>query len=157
LKTFSWYLQALAKTFDFKGRASRSEYWYYQLYFVLFFIFFIFFDNFIVKDYEGIYSISAGVFLISFKVFSFIPSFTVTARRIHDCNETSIPVYFVSSLQLLMVILGYSGNNILLGFGFFMFLLIVIVTIWIFSMTLRKTDPDTNEYGEPPSEYPFSD
>ena len=67
------------KYFDFKGRASRSEYWYFTL--------------FIVLGYAigfGLIFVNAQLFwlLMIFLLFVMIPWISVTARRLHDINKS---------------------------------------------------------------------
>ena len=67
------------KYFDFKGRASRSEYWYFTL--------------FIVLGYAvgiGLIFVNAQLFwlLIIFLLVIAIPWISVTARRLHDIDKS---------------------------------------------------------------------
>ena len=69
------------KYFDFKGRASRSEYWYFTL--------------FIVLGYAvgiGLIFVNAQLFwlLMIFLLVVMIPWISVTARRLHDINKRMV-------------------------------------------------------------------
>ena len=71
------------KFFNFKDRASRSEYWYFQLVFAIVSLpLFIYEDS--SNDTHLIYTgISAIIVLILF-----IPAISVSVRRLHDINKS---------------------------------------------------------------------
>lgn len=57
--------------FDFKGRASRAEYWYWHLFIIIL-------DQFI----DSLSGTSTWIF----SLISFIPGLSVSVRRLHDVN-----------------------------------------------------------------------
>lgn len=61
--------------FDFTGRASRTEFWYAMLFYVL--LIFVL----------ALLNLPDIAFLI-FQVFTMIPFFSVTTRRLHDTNRS---------------------------------------------------------------------
>ena len=78
--------------FDFKGRSSRSEYWWFYLYYNFMFIFsgLAYFEN------EYVYQLGLGLIILST-----IPYLTVKIRRLHDVNE--------SGLSLLAYLIPFGG------------------------------------------------
>jgi uncharacterized membrane protein YhaH (DUF805 family) len=103
----------LKKYFNFRDRASRSEYWYFQLIFTLVSIpLFIYEDSF--NDKELIYSgISAIVVLLLF-----IPAISVSVRRLHDIDKSgwfvlisAIPFIGWIILAIMLIGKGTSGKN----------------------------------------------
>ena len=103
----------LKKYFNFRDRASRSEYWYFQLVFTLVSIpLFIYEDSF--NDKELIYSgISAIVVLLLF-----IPAISVSVRRLHDIDKSgwfvlisAIPFIGWIILAIMLIGKGTSGKN----------------------------------------------
>ena len=85
------------KYFDFKGRATRSEFWYFALFYsIVYFLISI-----------GTISIPE-LHIISFLFFllTFFPYIAVTTRRLHDRNR--------SGWWQLMVLLPFVGSIILL-------------------------------------------
>jgi len=64
---------------DFKGRASRSEFWYFYL--------FVFLVN-IIAVVLALQITSIFVVWIIFTLISFVPALAVTARRLHDIGRT---------------------------------------------------------------------
>jgi uncharacterized membrane protein YhaH (DUF805 family) len=117
------------KYFDFNGRASRSEWFYFQLFaYLLSFIF-------STIDLYNLYGFIPGIEQIAHRVFYgmdsglvfvvaivlLIPSLSVTARRFHDFNASGwwilliLPLVFISDLLIaeitLFCICAIKGNN----------------------------------------------
>ncbi|MDC3131092.1 DUF805 domain-containing protein [Pelagibacteraceae bacterium] len=76
-----------AKYFDFKGRARRSEYWYFLLFILL--------TSVVLGFIEGLLQVSMGWFdfeasLLAnlFTLFILFPSIAVSVRRLHDIGRT---------------------------------------------------------------------
>ena len=67
---------------NFKGRATRSEFWYFYLFFYLT-IFLLTFISGIIKEGEAMFVIGA-IFVLG----SLIPFAAVTARRLHDVGRS---------------------------------------------------------------------
>jgi uncharacterized membrane protein YhaH (DUF805 family) len=81
-----WFLDALTKNYaTFGGRARRREYWHYVLFYCLALIACIFVDVIL-----GTFNAHAGVGVLGalFVLATAIPSFAVTARRLHDTNRS---------------------------------------------------------------------
>ena len=64
---------------DFKGRASRSEFWYYYLFVIL--------VN-IISVFLALQITSFFVVWFIFALISFVPALAVTARRLHDIGKS---------------------------------------------------------------------
>ena len=122
------------KYFDFKGRASRSEWFYFQLF--SYFLMFLFISIGVYNDYGYFPSVSE-IFYIAFSIEAvaglwfwttvslviFIPTLSVTARRFHDFNISGwwqllvIPLVFMGDIYLmigeivLFCICAIRGNN----------------------------------------------
>lgn len=117
----NWYLKAFQKYLDFDGRARRSEYWMFSLYNLNFAV--------IAMILDVVFGISTtilpfGVFYIIYSIVVFIPSLTVTVRRLHD--------------------LGKSGWMILIS------LIPIVGGIWLFVLLAMDGDSGDNDYGEDP-------
>lgn len=81
----NWYIVAWKKFTDFKGRATRSEYWYFVLF------------NFIVTvllsmlDLAfGLYDIESNIGVLSglYSVVAILPGLAVGTRRLHDIDRS---------------------------------------------------------------------
>ena len=93
------------KFFDFSGRASKSEYWWFQLYNTILYILTFVFQN----DLALLFSI-----LI---IANLIPVFAAGVRRVHDSNKSGwwILISFVPIIGLYIIVLlitdGSKGKN----------------------------------------------
>ena len=72
---------------DFKGRSSRSEFWYFVLFITVVGLTFDYFDARILGvpylDYDG-YGVLGSIFTL----ITVIPGLSVNIRRLHDINRT---------------------------------------------------------------------
>ena len=96
-----FYLKVLQNYATFKGRASRSEYWYFVLFNVIFSIVLGFVSG--IVDLPILYTIYSLVLLI--------PSIAVAVRRMHDVGKSGwfilIPIYDL----ILACTQGVKGEN----------------------------------------------
>ncbi len=106
----------------FDGRASRPEFWWYQLFvlLVLFGVAFaaVFLDNAIGRQGATPFRSVAGLGLLAFVLGSFIPTLAVMARRLHDTGNSGwwlliqlIPYLGFFVLLIFMALPGNSGPN----------------------------------------------
>ena len=83
----NYYFTVLSKYFVFKGRARRSEYWYFVLF------------NCIIAFALGFIGIYTGTELLGniYSLAVLFPSLAVGVRRMHDVNKSGwfilIPIY----------------------------------------------------------------
>ena len=68
---------------DFKGRASRSEYWWFQLFYLIVLFVAIIFDGMYLDNSQSM----GPVELISTLIL-LLPAISVTARRLHDVGRS---------------------------------------------------------------------
>ncbi len=128
----NYYLKCFKNYADFSGRATRKEYWSFTL--VNSLIIGILFglstyaeSN--MYDYWGVnismyyLSLSLLILLIVWSVVIFIPSLSVTVRRLHDVGK--------SGWYILLSLVPYAN---------------IVVFVW----TLKDSDPFENEYGPNP-------
>lgn len=84
---FNWYLIVLKKFAEFKGRARRSEYWYFTL------------VNVLISIVLTIVEINMGTTFINtvYSLAVLVPSIAVGVRRMHDVGKSGwfllIPIY----------------------------------------------------------------
>ena len=99
------------KYVDFSGRAPRSEYWYWTLFHVLSLMAAVFVDFYIISN-------PTGYFLIVAFVITFLPSFAVLVRRLHDIDKAGwwvllsvVPYVGAIALLIFCIIGGTPGPN----------------------------------------------
>jgi len=97
----NWYIKVLKQYADFNGRASRQEYWMFQLF------------NIIVSIVIGFISGFIGVPILAslYSLAVLVPSIAVGVRRMHDVGKSGwfllIPIYNF----ILSVTGGEKGTN----------------------------------------------
>lgn len=91
---------------NFKGRASRSEYWWFQLFFMI-----VYFGLSIAMNALGELGGIVGIVLLVFYIGSLLPMIALAARRMHDSDKSGwfmlIPFYSL----YLAIIKGTDGPN----------------------------------------------
>ena len=127
--TFSQSIKSVfSKYFDFSGRATRSEYWYFYLFnFLVFMVYYIALFAMLgsgSRDSSAVGYLS--VMIIIYALVMTIPSLAVTVRRLHDTGHS--------------------------GWWIFLNLIPVIGSIILFIWYITDSDPDTNEYGDNPKQ-----
>ena len=100
-----WYLKVVKDNYaNFKGRASREEYWMFVLFNFIFLIALSFIEVFLFGLYSSILS---NIYYLAVLV----PTIAVGVRRMHDTGKSGwfllIPIYNL----ILAVTSGESGEN----------------------------------------------
>ena len=117
--------------FDFKGRSTRSEYWWWLLFVVLAGIALTIVDMGI-----GTFNYESGDGLLSglFKLATLIPGLALGARRLHDINKSAW--WLLMWLSFLLIIP--------------MIIPVIVLLVW----SARQGDNGTNRYGPDPRGQP---
>ena len=68
-----------ARYFDFEGRSSRADFWYWQLFRVLLFLSLTFLETILFSGLN-----------FTFNLFLLIPEISVSIRRLHDINKSGL-------------------------------------------------------------------
>ena len=118
-----YFLNTITKKYAvFKGRATRSEYWFFMLFMWLILIAIVQIMGFFGKAFVAH---KAGIFVfIIFYLALLLPSLAVTVRRLHDTGN--------SGWMILIRIIPIIGGLI------------------IFIFTLMDSNPVANKYGKNP-------
>ena len=121
-----WYLLVLKKYADFKGRASRSEYWMFVLFNFLIIIGLNILTSLLGAIDIGLFDLLSTLLSFVFLIYALgiiVPGIAVVVRRLHDTNK--------------------SGWLFLLNFVPFIGWLIVL------AFMIMDSQPEKNQYGEP--------
>lgn len=86
-----WYIQALKNSFNFSGRARRSEYWFFALFNFLVAVGLTIFDMMIGSFSDGS---SFGLFSGLYTLLMIIPNLSLTFRRLHDIGRSAWWILF---------------------------------------------------------------
>ncbi len=116
----NWYIKVLNQYADFKGRASREEFWMFNLFNFLISISIIFLGQILGISIEGLgyYGLLHSIYYL----FILIPSFAVTVRRLHDVGKS--------------------------GWMFFIILIPIIGVVWLIVLLVTDSELVNNKYGE---------
>lgn len=89
------------RCFDFSGRSSRSEFWYFMLLFILLYLVVAVADQFLVTATVDIRELplghyipmgtvdpNVGVLVLLYRPIMAIPTISVTIRRLHDVGKS---------------------------------------------------------------------
>lgn len=112
----NYFMEALKKYAVFSGRATRSEYWYFVLFYIILAV--------IAGIIDGVIGSEMGILGLVVGLGLFIPSLSVTVRRLHD--------------------IGKSGWMILISF------IPLIGGIWLLILMAMDSQASENEYGANP-------
>ncbi|HGY2264843.1 DUF805 domain-containing protein [Morganella morganii] len=87
-----WYSDAInINYFNFKGRARRKEYWMFVLIdtaiIVSLYLAILYFSDLYSRDFNAI-GFVLTVFFVIYIIVTFIPSLSITVRRLHDTGRS---------------------------------------------------------------------
>ena len=139
--------------FDFKGRSTRSEYWWWLLFVVLAGIALTIVDMGI-----GTFNYESGDGLLSglFKLATLIPGLALGARRLHDINKSAWWLLMWLSFLLIipMIVLLVMGMWLSFLLIIPMIIPMIIPVIVLLVWAARQGDNETNRYGPDPRGQP---
>ncbi len=121
---------------NFKGRASRSEFWFFYLFLLISYAILISFV-----------AVSLYLFMWLFGIFAFamiIPSLAVTVRRLHDVNKSGWFILLPLPFDIMESLLEKSSEGLSLVF------LVISIGLYLYLLVLYCTDGDkkNNRFGK---------
>jgi uncharacterized membrane protein YhaH (DUF805 family) len=109
---------SLSQYMTFRGRAARSEFWFFYLFSSICSVVAIIIDNILGTQFKNIDSLSGGLYGYVYLLVAlglFIPNLSVSVRRLHDTNRSGrwywILLVPLISVILLLVWKGTDGDN----------------------------------------------
>ena len=112
---------------DFKGRATRSEYWYFVLYYVIIAIILLIIDIAFINPMIGLTGEAASQGSVLTFIFAFAmlpPQIGLVVRRLHDIGKT--------------------------GWWYFLLFIPIIGALVLLYFFVQDSQPGTNMYGPNP-------
>ena len=113
-----WFIKCIKNYAVFKGRAIRSEFWYFVLFSFILQSAFLLIDIIIGWEIGRVNGIPVLPLLETSRLSLLVPSISVTVRRLHDINKSGwwsllwgLPVIVWLILILWMSIEGDNGEN----------------------------------------------
>ena len=159
----SGYINAMRRYFEFGGRSSRSEFWFFVLFYVIIIILAAVLDAVIFGSQGGI-GILYGIVALA----HLVPAIAVSVRRLHDIDRTGWWVLFFVLVPIIipLIAMGALGGSLALmmgsetdvfagmaamGIGLLVVALVDIV-ILIVAIIFYATPgtPGPNRFGPPP-------
>ena len=111
-----YFILALKNWNKFKGRANRSEYWYFTLFWFIIGTF-LYYIDLLFLGYDPTDPTSLGVLQAAYSIVLLIPSFSLTVRRLHDVNKSAwnllwlITIIGAIYIIILNILKGTGGDN----------------------------------------------
>ena len=146
---FQSALGTLKKYAEFKGRASRAEFWTFFLFVLIAQAVAGIVDLLFGGFRSGAFSLLAGVLL-------FVPQLAVTVRRLHDVNrsgrELLVPFLMLLAMPLFVVFRGFIAGIITLGYSGIVLLLFANLLL----LLIKQGSSIPNKYGASPKAFSFA-
>ena len=96
-----WFIKCIKNYTLFRGRASRTELWYFILYWAIFYIIIIAVEKVLGLDFINLKALpfseyiplanlydKVGLLTVIYRPLTIFPSLAVTSRRLHDTNKS---------------------------------------------------------------------
>lgn len=151
LQNMQYFLRCFKKYAVFKGRAQRSEYWY--------FILFTFLITFVINSITTTMNVGSTVDLviaILYILVFFVPGLAVLVRRLHDTNHSgwwslvSLLAPFALVLPVAFVLLSSIGGGSMIWWPYLISVVGFILALVVLVFLVRDSDTGDNKYGPNP-------
>ena len=102
----NYFIYCLKNYFNFSGRATRSEFWYFTLFVLLFGIVIT-----LIEVIMGTYD--SGILSLIYNLALLFPSLAVSTRRLHDTNRSGWwnLIMLVPIIGIIILIVFYSQDS----------------------------------------------
>ena len=96
-----WFIKCIKNYTLFRGRASRTEFWYFLLYWAIFYVIIIAVEKVLGLDFINLKALpfseyiplanlydKVGLLTVIYRPLTILPSLSVISRRLHDINRS---------------------------------------------------------------------
>ena len=96
-----WFIKCIKNYTLFRGRASRTEFWYFLLYWAIFYVIIIAVEKVLGLDFINFKALpfseyiplanlydKVGLLTVIYRPLTILPSLAVISRRLHDINRS---------------------------------------------------------------------
>lgn len=148
-----WYIMAFKKYGDILGRASRKEFWMFQLIHMTI-IFCIGISEVII--FNDLDPKEPGPLLTIYFLLTIVPVIALMVRRIHDTGHSGwcfFTINIIPPLVFLMIkiITPYITNSFQEKLSVILSVTYYICSLWLFYLMIKRGDCGQNKYGENPA------
>ncbi|QCE35381.1 DUF805 domain-containing protein [Acetobacteraceae bacterium] len=161
---FCYIASCFQKYFQFRGRASRAEYWFFSIFASMLLGVGEIIDRFLQVTFKDVsifsfYKEDGGFFSFAILVMISFPLLTVACRRLHDCNYSGwwqlmlIPLSILTKCDLSTSYLNHlvgAGEFVKTDFSDLSFSLMTLVFALFFFA--QKGDAEANYFGAVPAD-----
>jgi uncharacterized membrane protein YhaH (DUF805 family) len=141
---FYYFLQALKKTFTFKGRARRKEYWSLMLAALIFG-----FVLGLILVISGASEDTSNIYTAVFQLLLVIPSLAITVRRLHDIGKSGWFILSPGGALFLTILVTYLFDGLSFWYVYFA-PFFVFFLFYHYLICIKKGDVGDNQYGPDP-------
>lgn len=146
MQPLDWALLPFSRYFDFSGRSSRAEYWYFTAFMWFISLLILLMQQLLGEAVEGVLTAVNALFGLA----TFIPSIAVAVRRLHDINRSGFVLLGYSMAVAVVVVL----IPVSLFIGSFaaglLILAAAVITIKFLILMVTEGDRGPNPYGPNP-------
>ncbi len=146
MQPLDWALLPFSRYFDFSGRSSRAEYWYYTALLWLVTLLILLGEQLLGRPVEGVLTTINSLF----GLITFIPSLAVAVRRLHDINRSGFELLRYGIPLVVVICLMPFALFIAPFFVFILGLAAVVIGVKFLVLMVIEGDRGPNLYGPNP-------
>jgi uncharacterized membrane protein YhaH (DUF805 family) len=146
MQPLDWALLPFSRYFDFSGRSSRAEYWYFTALMWLVTLLIVLGEQLLGRPVEGVLTAINSLF----GLVTFIPSLAVAVRRLHDINRSGFELLRYGIPLVVVVVLMPFALFIAPFFVFVLGLAAVVIGVKFLVLMIIEGDRGPNLYGPNP-------
>jgi uncharacterized membrane protein YhaH (DUF805 family) len=149
-QSVDWFLYCFKNFARFSGRASRAEYWWFYAISTG--------VDIVLRVAEPHAHHVASILEIAWGCVAFIPRFSVTSRRLHDCGHSFWwggalvigMLIFVVANKLVTDLLPTAGEGAFVKILYILFILgLLALVLCVLYFLCKRGEPGENKYGRP--------
>lgn len=146
MQPLDWALLPFSRYFDFSGRSSRAEYWFFTALMWLVSLLILLGQMALGEAVESVLTVVNGLL----GAVTLIPSLAVCVRRLHDINRSGLEILkYLIGLTVALVVMSVAmfGGAFLAGLSA---LAVIIISIKFLILMASEGDRGPNPYGPNP-------
>lgn len=146
MQPLDWALLPFSRYFDFSGRSSRAEYWYFTAFMWFISLLILLGQMALGEAVESVLTVVNGLL----GLFTLIPSLAVAVRRLHDINLSGLVIlkYLVGiTVGIVVMSVAAFGGAFVAGLSA---LVLIVICVKFLILMATEGDRGPNPYGANP-------